>query len=442
MGTFKITKSNLLKKQFLLEETVEMGNIRETYENENINIFDDVCYQSVLGFGGAFTEASAYNYSLMDEENKRKFIELYFDKSKGNAYNFGRACIQSSDFSLDTYTYVEEGDKTLETFSIERDKKYIIPLIRDAVAYCQEELVLFASPWSPPAYMKDNGSMVGGELLPEYKKLWAMYYAKFIKAYAKEGIKISALTIQNEPKARNQTWECCYYSPKDEQEFIRDYLAPTLDSEGLSDVKIIIWDHNKERVYDRAKEVLSDETVNKRVWAVGHHWYSGDHFEGMRLVHEQLNKPLICTEFTAKITWDANELAERYGVEMCENFNNFDIACCDWNILLDKDGGPFHDREVGCYAPIQYDREKKEIILTPIYYYIGHFSRFVHRGAKRIAVTKYTRDLHVCAFLNEDGTRVVILINTSDRDLPANIRYRGTSTHIETEAHSIATICF
>lgn len=442
MSEMKITKSNLAKKQFLMEETVEMGNIRETYENENVNVFDDITYQSILGFGGAFTEASGYNYSLLDDENKKKFIKMYFDKKEGNAYNFGRACIQSTDFSLDTYTYVKEGDRTLESFSIERDKKYIIPLIKDAMEYCQEELILFASPWSPPAYMKDNESMVGGELLEDYKELWAQYYIKFIKAYAEEGIKISALTIQNEPKARNQTWECCYYSAQDEQIFIRDYLAPTLDREGLSDVKIIVWDHNKERVYDRTKEVLSDKTVSDRVWAVGHHWYSGDHFEGMRLVHEQLHKPLICTEFTAKIIWDVDVLAERYAVEMCENFNNFDIACCDWNILLDKNGGPYHDRDAGCYSPIQYDEKEKTVVATPIYYYMGHFSRFVHRGAKRIATTKYTRDLNTCAFINEDGSKVLIIINTSDKDLPVNIRYKGTSTHIETEAHSIATICF
>lgn len=442
MDKMTITKSNLLKKEFLIKETIEMGNIRETYENQNVNVFDDVCYQEVLGFGGAFTEASGYNYSLLDEESKKEFIKLYFDKKEGNGYNFGRLCIHSCDFSLDTYTYVEEGDMTLKTFSIERDKKYIIPLVKDALEYSQEEIVLLASPWSPPAYMKDNNNMVGGELLTAYKKLWAGYYAKFIKAYAEEGIKISAITVQNEPKARNQTWECCYYSAQDEQAFIRDYLAPTLDEEGLSDIKIVVWDHNKERVYDRTKELLSDPVVHERVWAVGHHWYSGDHFEGMRLVHEQLHKPLILTEFCQTTLWDENALAEKYAIEICEDFNNYGIGMCDWNILLDLDGGPFHDRTVGCYSPIQIDKANKKLNITSIYYYMGHFSRFVKRGARRIATTKYTRDLNVCAFMNPDGQKVLIIINASDKDLEVNVRYSGMSTHMEFEAHSMATICF
>ena len=449
------------KNVFFAEKTVKMENTPESCENAVINVFDDVVYQSVLGFGGAFTESAGYNYSMMDEKTKQEFIQLYFDPEKGISYNFGRAHINSCDFSLDIYDYVEKGDKTLETFSIERDKKYIIPLIRDAMKACSDELVLFASPWSPPAYMKDNHNMTGGgSLLEEYKKIWALYYAKYIKAYAQEGIKISAISIQNEPIAK-QTWESCYYTPEDEKTFIRDYLIPVLDEEGLSDIKLIIWDHNKERVYDRAKHILSDETVNNRVWAVGHHWYSGDHFDGLRLVHEQLRKPLICTEFCATLETllpeDTIPVAERYAVEMCENFNNFEIASCDWNILLSQNGGPYHNRtkasaavkgvvydvtEGGCLAPILYHQAEKRMVVTPLYYYIGHFSKFVRRGAKRIAVTKYTDKLHVCAFVNPDGSKVVIVINVSDLDLPAVIRYHGGCTEVKTKAHSIATLIF
>jgi glucosylceramidase len=172
-------------------------------------------------------------------------MESYFSREKGIGYNFGRTHINSCDFSLDIYTYIEEGDTELKTFNIDRDRKYIIPFIKDAMQYCSDELVLFASPWSQPAFMKDNESSVkGGSLKEEYKEVWARYYAKYIKAMAAEGIKISAITVQNEPKAK-QTWESCYYSPEDEKEFIEKYLAPTLENEGLSEIKIIIWDHNK-----------------------------------------------------------------------------------------------------------------------------------------------------------------------------------------------------
>ena len=443
-----------LQNVFFKTEQTEMNDITPDREWGVVNVFDDVKYQEVLGFGGAFTESSAYLYSLLSDENKKRFLELYFSREKGIGYNFGRSHINSCDFSISIYSSVEEGDKTLETFNLEREKKYILPFLKDALEYCDEEMVLFASPWSPPAFMKDNNDMLkGGKLLEEYKSVWAHYYAKYIKAMANEGVKISAITIQNEPKAI-QTWESCFYSPEDECEFIDKYLIDALDEEGLSDIKIMIWDHNKERVYDRAKKILSNERVNKRVWAVSHHWYSGDHFEGLRLVHERFGKALICGEFCGPITEDVNVLAEKYGIEICENFNNFEIASCDWNLLLDQKGGPYHNRtkktegnlfenkEDGCYAPILYDTDKNEIIITPIYYYIGHFSKFVERGAVRIATTKHSKDLYTCAFINPDGGKVCIIINTSDKEQYATLRYNGGCTNNVMKPHSITTLLF
>ena len=442
---------------FFQEKQVLEGNAPTWQENCMVNVFDDVTYQEILGFGAAFTEAAAYNYSLMDEKNKRLLMQKYFSKEDGIGYNLGRTHINSCDFSLDIYSYVQEGDIDLNTFDIARDKKYIIPFIKDAQKYCKEELFLFASPWSPPAYMKDNNSMIeGGKLKEEYKRLWARYYAKYIKAYAGEGIRISAITVQNEPNAK-QRWESCFYTAHEEAEFIEEYLAPELDAQGLSDIKIIIWDHNKERIYDRAKEVLSSPGVSERVWAVGHHWYSGDHFEGLSLVHEQLGKSLICTEFCAKIDADVQTLAERYVKEMCGNFNNFETASCDWNILLSSQGGPYHNRteksmaipgvfheskDGGCYAPVLYDQEKEKLLFTTIYYYIGHFSKYVQRGAKRISTTKYTDKLSVCGFKNPDGSTAVIIANMSDDLMPVVIRREGVCTRVDLEAHGIQTLLF
>ncbi len=455
----KVIKSNPKAGLYMCESIVEEGNISNKTENGIINIYDEVCYQQILGFGGAFTESAAYNYSLMSDDNKKAFLRAYFDRKEGIGYNFGRTHINSCDFALDIYTYVKEGDKKLESFDISREKKYVIPFIKDALKYTGEELVLFSSPWSPPAYMKDNNDMVkGGKLLEEYKELWALYYAKYIKEFAKEGIKISAITVQNEPHAV-QTWESCQYSAGEEASFLKDYLIPVLDREGLSDVKIIIWDHNKERVYDHAKEVLENSDVNKRVWAVGHHWYSGDHFEGLRLVHDELHKPLICTEFCGSIeqTDSGIDLAEKYAKEMIENFNHFDIASCDWNLMLNAKGGPYHNRSQkadtfsgamfddtkgGCYAPILYDAQKDELLMTPVYYYIGHFSKYIMRGAKRIAFTKYTDKINVCSFINPDGQKVVIILNKSEECISAIIRTNDKCTYIDSEAHSIMTVLF
>lgn len=453
----KLIKTVPQQNLYFHQEEISEGNAPATTEDCIVNVFDDITYQEVLGFGGAFTESAAYNYSLMDDATKKLFMELYFDRQNGIGYNMGRTHINSCDFSVDIYSYVKEGDTDLSSFHIDRDKKYIIPFLKDAMKYCDDELFLFASPWSPPAYMKDNSSMIrGGKLKDEYKTVWAKYYAKYIKAFANEGIKISAITIQNEPHAV-QSWESCWYEPEDEASFIGTYLIPALDRENLSDVKIIIWDHNKERVYDRAKKVLSTSAVNERVWAVGHHWYSGDHFDGLRLVYEQLHKPLICTEFCGGIDSDAHVLAERYIKEMCGNFNNYEIGSCDWNILLSNDGGPYHNRtekstarpgviyeskDGGCHAPILYHQAEKKMIVTPIYYYIGHFSKYVMRHAKRIATTKYTEQIAVCGFQNPDNSIAVVLANLADNPAPITLRRNDICTSIELEPHSAATVLF
>lgn len=455
----KIISSIPKEDLYFKEDFVGMEKVSSETEGNIINVYDDVLYQEVLGFGGAFTEASAYNYSLMDRETKKEFIKAYFDKDKGIGYSFGRTHINSCDFSLDMYTYVAEGDETLESFSIARDEKYIIPFIKDALNVAGEELLLFASPWSPPAYMKDNKSMLcGGKLLPQYKKLWALYYARYIKAYRNHGIKISAISVQNEPKAK-QSWESCYYTAEDERELIENYLIPVFDEEGLTDIKIIIWDHNKERVYDRAKEVLSSERVKNRVWAVGHHWYSGDHYEALSLVERELKKPNICTEFCAsmRMTSDLLALAERYAREFCENMNNYCTGICDWNLLLDSKGGPYHHRfkpgtdaldydykemGAGCYSPVMFNEEEKTFERTPVYYYIGHFSKYIKRGAKRIATTKYTGDIYATAFLNPDGEKVLVIMNPADEGKDAVVRNNGECTKFNLRPHSIVTVLF
>lgn len=311
-------------------------------EGRVVNLFSDVEYQEMIGFGGAFTESSAYNYAQLTDKQKEAFMKSLFTREDGIGYNFARMHINSCDFSLDIYSYVEKGDMTLETFDISRDEKYIIPMVKDALKYTDEEIFFFASPWSPPDYMKENESPIrGGALKEEYKPVWARYYAKYIQAMEKHGIHISAITIQNEPKHCGP-WESCYYSAAGEREFIEKFLAPALDEAGLSDVKIIVWDHNKERVYDRAKKLFESSAVFDRVWAIGHHWYSGDHFDTLRIAHEKFKKLLISTEICGDIYADLQLLAERYAKEMICDANNFTSAFCDWNLMLSDKGGPFH----------------------------------------------------------------------------------------------------
>lgn len=448
-------ESLLREGRYYVTDTPAYGVGDPTTEGGVINLFDDVQYQEILGFGGALTESAAYNYSLLTAEQKREFLERCYGKEQGLGYRIGRTHINSCDFSLDIYDYVQAGDMTLDTFDISRERKYVIPFLQDIQAYCGEPLTLMAAPWSPPAYMKNNASAIGGGSLREdCRRLWALYYAKYIEAFRAEGIVISAISVQNEPNAV-QTWESCFYSAEEERDFLEQHLIPVLDERGLSDIRIIVWDHNKERVYDRAKTILYSPEMRERVWAVGHHWYSGDHFDGLSLVQEQLGKPNICTEFCGGIEEDAAALAERYAREMCENLNHYMIASCDWNILLDDEGGPFHNRTAqmvthdgkvleykcnGCYAPILYDREKKELVYTPIYYAIGHFARFIQAGARRVAVTKFSDDLHVCAFRNPDDSLVVVVLNATDVNSNFHLRYQGECTPMTVQPHAVITI--
>ncbi len=451
----KLIRSMPLQNTYFAQETIPDGNVPSDNEGYIINVYDDVRYQQIVGFGGAFTESAAYLYAQLSQAQKQTFLQKYFSREEGIGYNFGRIHINSCDFSLGIYSYVENGDTELKTFSLERDRRYLIPFLKDALRCCDQEIILFASPWSPPAYMKDNGSMVGGGILKEeYKTVWARYYAKYIQAMAAEGITIHAISVQNEPKAV-QTWESCTYTAEQERDFIEQHLAPVLEEEGLSHIKLIVWDHNKERVYDRSKRIFTSQAVRDRVWAVGHHWYTGDHYEGLRLVHEQFGKVLISTENCCPIDTPDLTVAERYSLEICNDMNHFTAAFCDWNLMLSQNGGPFHnrsgettavagkifeDKSQGCYAPVLWDTEKRQLRFTPAYYYIGHFSKFVQRGAVRIATTRYTDQLSACGFQNPDGTVVLVLINPTDAAMPAAIRHNDICTGTELPAHSITTV--
>jgi len=172
-------------------------------------------FQTFLGIGGAITDAAAEVFATLPGEQQQELLKAYYDRDEGIGYTLARTSIHSCDFSSASFTYISEGDRELRTFSIDHDKHYRIPLIKKAIQTAGGELLLYASPWSPPAFMKDNKDMLhGGRLLPEYHHAWALHYTKFIKAYEHEGIPIWGITVQNEPMAV-QTWESCMYTTKE-----------------------------------------------------------------------------------------------------------------------------------------------------------------------------------------------------------------------------------
>src|ERR1041385_2647669 len=230
-------------------------------------------FQTFLGIGAALTDPSSETFAKLPKERQREFIDAHFDEQRGIGYKLARTNIHSCDFSTDSYTYVDEGDKELKSFSVAHDKKYRIPFIKEGLAATGGRLNMFASPWSPPAFMKDNNDILhGGKLKPEFYQSWANYYAKFIKAYQAEGIPIWGISIQNEPMA-TQTWESCIYSAEAERDFLKNNLGPPIRKERLSDKKIIVWDHNRDLIYQRARTILTDPKAAQYVWGVGYPWY-------------------------------------------------------------------------------------------------------------------------------------------------------------------------
>ena len=409
-------------------------------ESELNNIFPDIEYQEIKGFGGAFTEAASTTLDKLSKENREKIIKLYFDKEEGIGYNLGRVHINSCDFSLGNYSCVEEHDDTLESFNIERDKKSVIPMIKEAFQY--NDISMLASPWSPPAYMKTNGQMNrGGKLKEEYFELWSEFYVKFIEAYKEEGINISGITVQNEPKAV-QSWDSCVYTAEEERDFVKNYLGAKMEKIG---VQILFWDHNKERIISRAKVMMDDKDAEKYIHGIAFHWYSGDHFEQLEMFHKLYpNKDIVfsegCYEYSLGAS-DTVKIGEKYAHDMIGNFNNYCNAFCDWNLLLDEKGGPNH---VGnyCDAPIMADTINDEIYIHDSYYYIGHFSKYIKKGAKRIGSSKWSTELDTVSFKNPDGSIISIVLNMTEREIPFAFSIEGKIVEAKAEAHSISTYIF
>lgn len=432
-------------------ENLTFSETKQPKEKE-ISVFVEPkkTFQTFLGIGGAITDASAETFYKLDKETQDRLINAYYSEDTGIGYSLLRTTIHSCDFSSDSYTYVKEGDSTLSTFSIEKDRQYRIPMIKRAINEANG-LVTFASPWSPPAFMKDNNDMLqGGILLPEYYQPWANYFVKFIKAYEKEGIPIWGITVQNEPMAI-QTWESCIYTAEAERDFIKNHLGPTFEKEGLVDKKIIVWDHNRDLMTHRANVIYNDPEASKYVWGMGFHWYeswSGGKpmYDNVKRVNEDYpSKKLLFTE-GCNDKFDASKLqfwpnGEHYGESMIHDFNNGTVGWTDWNILLDEKGGPNH---VGnfCFAPVHANTNTGQLIFTPAYYYIGHFSKFIRPGAKRVSTSVSRSVLLSTSFLNTDGTMVTVVMNTSDQKIVYKLLVNDEQTVTEIPAHAIQTLVY
>jgi len=409
----------------------------------------DRTFQTFLGIGGALTDASAETFAKLPKEKQAELLQAYFDVKNGIGYTLARTNINSCDFSSGSYTYIDEGDKELKSFKIDHDMEFRIPFIKKAIASAGGKLTLFVSPWSPPGFMKDNNDMLhGGKLKHEYYQVWADYFVKFIKAYEKAGIPIWGMTIQNEPMA-TQKWESCIYTADDERDFLKKYLGPTIQKAGLGDKKIIVWDHNRDLMVQRANVIFSDPEASKYAWGMGFHWYEswsgGDKmFDNVKIVHEAYpEKNLLFTEGCPESFNPAKyynwSLGEAYGRNMINDFNNGTTGWTDWNILLDETGGPNHVKNF-CFAPVHADIKSGQLIYTNSFYYIGHFSKFVRPGAKRIISSASRSQLLTTAFMNENGKMAVIVMNQSDLKITYNLCIGHNAAEVKILPHSIQTL--
>lgn len=418
-------KSPVFGRERNFEQTIEMTEDIRGIESQVVNIYPELSYETFEGFGGAVTEAAGYIYSLMNDEQKKKVIETYFSPEKMN-YRLVRVHMDSCDFSLGLYEAMSNSEDTeLKSFSFERTEKYILPMLEDAKKTAGENLKLMLTPWSPPAFMKTNGKRTGGgKLKPEYRKLWAEYICRYIREFQNRGFAVQRISIQNEPKAV-QTWDSCLFTAEEEKSFLRDFLYPTMKSHGFENIEVFIWDHNKERIYERVRDTVDEET-REMVRGAAFHWYSGDHFEGLELVRRlypelKLIMSESCLEYSIFDEKNIESVTNKLCHEIIGDLNHGMCAFYDWNLLLDEKGGPNH---VGnyCHAPFLYDVEKKKLLPQKTQEQYEMFSHFICPGSVRVQTTKFTEQIDTVAYRTPDGRIVLILLNKGKELEAVNIR--------------------
>jgi glucosylceramidase len=403
-------------------------------------------YQEIVGFGGSLTESSAWVLAQLPAGKRMEIIRRYFDARDGIGYTMARTHINSSDFSLHLWSLAETpGDYELHDFTLAPMRKWMMPLIHDARRTAGgDRFRLVASPWSPPAWMKTNNRMDdGGKLRPEYRPSWASFFVKFVEHLQREeGIPVWGLTVQNEPEAK-QTWESCLYTPAEERDFIRDHLGPALHRAGLQHVRLMAHDHNRDILEAHADAVFGDPECAKYLWGTALHWYVSDDYAAASRVHAKYpDKHILftegCLESGAKIgQWDRGE---RYARSIINDLRNWVCGWIDWNIVLDTRGGPNH---VGnfCDAPVLVDTKTGAVHYQNSFHYIGHFSRFVHPGARRIESGGNPPGLLSIAFANPDGSLVVVVMNATDTPVDFSIAVSADTLSCRIPAHAIQTYC-
>ncbi len=438
-----------------------------------IKLLPEEKYQTITGFGGAFTESSAYLLNQLSKENRKKIIDAYFGQN-GAQYSLTRTHMNSCDFSLSNYSYAPiEGDKTLEHFSIAEDKDDLIPFIKDAMAASKEGFKIFASPWTAPPWMKDNSDWVGGKLLPEYYDTWALFFSKYVDAYKEQGIDIWGFTVENEPLGNGNNWESMHYTPDEMTYFVQNHLGPKLEADGKGDLKILGYDQNREHLMEWVDAQYKSEETSKYFDGMAIHWYAST-FEvfpdALQYAHQKApGKHLIQSEacvdaevpkweddqwyWSKEATdwgwdWAPEEDKKyhpkyvpvyRYARDIIECLNNWVDGWVDWNMILDRNGGPNWFKN-WCVAPVIVDPEKDEVYFTPLYHTMVHFSKYIRPGAQRIGFENLDESLMVTAAKNPDGTVAVVVLNMNEEQRNFELTLGESSKRLNISPKAIQTL--
>ncbi len=438
-----------------------------------IKINTEKKYQIITGFGGAFTESSAYLLNQMSDAKRKEIIEAYFSEN-GSNYSLTRTHMNSCDFSLSNYSYSPvEGDINLEHFSVDEDMDDIIPMIKDAQKVSENGFKIFASPWTAAPWMKDNNDWRGGKLLPKYYGTWALFFSKYVDAYKAEGIDIWGFTVENEPHGNNSSWESMHYTPDEMTNFVKKFLGPQLEKDGKGDLIILGYDQNRADLKNWVDSMYENEESSKYFDGTAVHWYDSTieyYPDELQYAHNKApNKYLIQTEacidseipqwedddwyYRKEATdwgydWREDEKKylhpkyapfNRYSRDIIGSLNNWVDGWVDWNMVLDTQGGPNWVNN-WCVAPIIVDPNKDEIYYTPLYYVMTHFSKYIRPGAQIIDIENNDDNLMVTAALNPDKSIAIVLFNEGNDNKSFNIKLNNFSEKISISPQAIQTI--
>jgi O-glycosyl hydrolase len=448
-GEVSVWRSTSKPEVFMKQETSARWEAKGQSADARIEIQPDKTHQTILGMGSSLEPTTCFNIAALAEADQQEVIDKMVDPEQGIGMNLMRICMGTPDFTGDDwYSYDDvpagEADLELARFSIEKDRGYILPVIR-RVAKSRRDVLFFASPWSPPGWMKTTGTMIGGRLKPEWYAAYAQYFVKFIRAYEAEGVPIHAVTVQNEPgvdraREKDPKWfyPSCRWSGEEEATFIREHLGPALRMAGLS-TKIWCYDHNynvkptpegDDPGLDYPRTILTDARARGFVAGVAFHGYAGQP-TGMSLFQTEFPETPI--HFTEGSVFGLLGAAKLVSI-----LRNHAVSYNAWVTMSDTAGKPNNGPFQADTTAIQRDLESNRPKYNFDYFLMGHFMKFLPRGSVRVESDSPQRISHV-VFRAPDGSMRLVMVNAAARSRMVTVAVNEEVCQLALPGSSIVT---